>query len=109
MKKVLLSAFAGLFVIGATTAFTNRAGTTLSSRQSITDTVPKDTTQPSKAALSYTYANRMQADTVPQDTTKPSKAGLNLAYANQADRMITDTVPSDTTKPKSNLDVAYLR
>lgn len=106
MKKVLLSAFAGLFVIGATTAFSNRAGTTLSFRQLKTDTVPKDTTQPSKAALSYTDANRMQMDTVPPDTTKPSKAALSYTYAS---RMQTDTVPPDTTKPKSNLDVAYLR
>jgi hypothetical protein len=88
MKKVLLSAFAGLFVIGATTAFSNRAGTTLSFRQLKTDTVPKDTTRPdtSKAALiSYTYANRMQLDTVPKDTTRPdtSRIALINTYASR--------------------------
>ncbi|MDP4129267.1 MAG: hypothetical protein Q8918_00765 [Bacteroidota bacterium] len=112
MKKVLLSAFAGLSIICATTAFTSRTGSELGFRQTLRDTVPPDTTKPSKADLNLAYANQanyLVRDTVPPDTTKASKAGLDLANANQVNRVIRDTVPGDTTKPaKLSLDVAYV-
>jgi hypothetical protein len=98
MKKVLLSAFAGLFVIGATTAFSNKSGTRIAQKQSITDTVPKDT---SKGKLYSTVA--YLRDTVPNDTTKPKS---KLVFASQSDRVVMDTVPNDTTK-KANLNGSY--
>jgi hypothetical protein len=84
MKKVLLSALAGICIIGATVASSNKTGIRIASRQVSTDTIPKDTSK-------YPAP----------DTTSPK-----LAYVNAA---LTDTVPKDTTKPDTSRLVAFVR
>ncbi len=85
MKKVLLSAFAGLCIIGASVATTNKTGTRIASRQTLTDTIPRDTSRPSRPdtmspRMAFVQGNFTVTDTIPSDTTKPNKLDLGVAY-----------------------------
>ena len=110
MKKVLLSALAGICIIGATVASSNRTGIRIASRQVSTDTIPKDTSKypaPDTTApkLAYVPLNANLTDTVPKDTTKPDTSAL--AYVRYSSNL-TDTLPKDTTKPDTSR-LAYVR
>jgi hypothetical protein len=110
MKKVLLSALAGICIIGATVASSNNTGIRIASRQVSTDTIPKDTSKmpapdTTSPKLAYVRLNSNLTDTLPKDTTKPDTSAL--AYVRYSSNL-TDTLPKDTTKPDTSR-LAYVR
>ena len=111
MKKVLLSALAGICIIGATVASSKNTGTRYSSRQVLTDTFPKDTSKlpapdTTSPKLTYVRYHSNLTDTLPGDTAKPDTS--KLAYM-RYNSNLTDALPKDTTKPDTSKLVAFVR
>ena len=110
MKKILLTALAGICIMGVSVATSNKTGVRTASIQASTDTVPQDTSKlpepdTTSPRLVFARLHSNVSDTLPKDTTKRY---TSLAYTRYSANL-TDTLPKDTTRPDTSRLVAFVR
>ena len=110
MKKILLTALAGICIMGVSVATSNRTGVRTASIRALTDTIPKDTSklpEPDTTSPRFVFAglHSKVSDTLPKDTTKRD---TSLAYIRYS-ASLRDTIPQDTTKPDTSRLVAFAK